>query len=107
MNPRLKAGLSEVKSLLHLDRFRRFGLPFALLLVIGLLCYANIKQAETIAFQDDLIHNLLSDSLELSAKRMQESKARTADFKPPHITPAMAPKSRNDSTIDSKKNADR
>jgi hypothetical protein len=100
MNPRLKAGLSEVKSLLHLDRFRRFGLPFALLLVIGVLCYANIKQAETIAAQDDLIHNLLSDSLELSAKRMQTFKARTADFKKPNILPAESPATR-------KKSADR
>jgi len=91
MNPRTKAVLSEVRSLLHLDRFRRFGLPLALLLVIAVLCYANLQQAQTIAAQDDLIHSLIEDSIELSAKRMQQSKARTADFKKPDIAPAQPP----------------
>ena len=90
MKPRTKAVLSEVRSLLHLDRFRRFGLPFALLLVIAVLCYANLQQAQTIAAQDNLIHNLINDSIELSAKRMQQAKTRTADFKKPDIVPAHA-----------------
>jgi hypothetical protein len=88
MNPRVKPVLLEVKALLHLDRFRRFGLPFALLLVIALLCYTNIKQAQTITAQEDLIHTLFADSLELSAKRMQQGKARAADFKKPDVMPA-------------------
>ena len=88
MNPRFKAVLSEVKSHLHLDRFRQFGLPFALILVIALLCYANHKQAQTITAQEELIHTLFADSLELSAKRMQEGHARSADFKKPDVVPA-------------------
>jgi hypothetical protein len=85
MNPRLIAVLSEVKSLLHLDRFRRFGLPLALLLVIAVLCFVNLQQSKTITAQNKLIHTLFQDSLELSARRMQQVKPPTADFKKPDL----------------------
>lgn len=86
---------SEVKSLLRLDRFRRFGLPLALMLVLLVLSYANIQQARTIAAQDALIHDLLQDSLELSANRMEKAKARSADFKKPDVAPAPAEPKKN------------
>ena len=89
MKPRTKAVLLEVKSHLRLDRFRRFGLPLGLMLVIAVLCYANLQQAQTIAAQDDLIHMLIQDSIELSTKRMQQSRARSADFKRPDVTPVL------------------
>ena len=87
MNPRLITVLSEIKSLLRLDRFRQFGLPLGLLLVIGVLCFVNMQQSKTIAAQNKLIHTLFQDSLELSARRMQQVKAPTADFKRPDFVP--------------------
>jgi len=88
MNSRHKAVLSEIRSLLRLDRFRRFGLPLGLVLVIAVLCYVNWQQEQTIAAQSELIHTLFQDSLELSAKRMQQSKPRAADFKKPSVNPS-------------------
>jgi hypothetical protein len=85
MNRRLNAVVSDTISLLRLDRFRRFGLPVALLLVIAVLCVVNLQQSQTIAAQHELIHTLFQDSLELSALRMQQPKPRTADFKKPDL----------------------
>jgi hypothetical protein len=86
MNSRLTAVLREIASLLHLDRFYRFSLPLALLLVIAFLCMVNLQQAQTIAAQHELIHTLFQDSLELSAMHMQAVKAHSADFKRPDLT---------------------
>jgi hypothetical protein len=88
---RLNSALRQIKSLLQLDRFRRFGMPLGLLLVIAVLCVVNLIQAQTIASQKELIQSLFQDSLELSAKRMQEHKPPTADFKSPEIAPPDRP----------------
>ena len=88
MKPRTTAVLSEIKSLIPLDRLRRFALPLFLLLVIAVLCGVNIIQSRTIAAQDQLIHTLEQDSLELSSRKMQlQDKPRTADFKSPDLRP--------------------
>ena len=73
------------------DHFRRVGLPLVLAVAIVALLIGNIQQAYTIRVQQQLIHALFSDSLELSARRMQEYKARTSDFKIPSLDPTKDP----------------
>jgi len=88
MKSRTTAILSEIKSLIPLDRLGRFALPLLLVLVIVALCCVNILQSRTIAAQEALIHTLEQDSLELSSRKMQlQEKPRTADFKSPDLRP--------------------
>lgn len=88
MKPRSTAILSEIKSLIPLDRLRRFALPLSLILIIAALCFVNMIQSRTIAAQAQLIRTLEQDSLELSSRKMQlQDKPRTADFKSPNFRP--------------------
>lgn len=84
-----RAQVSSLSS--NLDHFRRFGLPLVLAVAVIALLLGNIQQSYTIRVQQQLIRSLFQDSLELSARRMQENKTRTADFKVPSLEPVKDP----------------
>jgi hypothetical protein len=89
MTMKWRAQISSLST--TLDHFRRFGLPLVLAIAVIALLLGNIQQSYTIRVQQQLIRSLFQDSLELSARRMQETKARTADFKVPSLEPVKDP----------------